>query len=229
MTARCLECQHTSSHNLFGKCRTPACRCRDYVPESTQGPVDPAPEGHTQVFRDPATNAPVAVPDEYIAAAERPYRAYKAHAGGMDWEEIAYLEKWPSAEAVAEAVKLYLREGRAIVGEFRRQEAIAMELGGLNMQMRSIWTKAMAGDIPANATALNIRRLRSQILGLLDREPGDSRDGGDPIPTTVVVGYNSYARDLRAITGETQTHWEDVIWDDDDPEGEPYLGVGATV
>lgn len=228
MTARCLQCDHASSHDLFKKCRTAGCSCRDYIPSTDAAPLEPTPDEHTIVVRDPVTEAPIAVPDAYIAAAERPFRAYLAHAGGANWEKIAFDEAYPSPEAAAEAVKMYLREGYAIVGNFRRVEALAMEVGRLNMQTEFLWGKAKGGSIPANMAVLSLARLRSQLLGLLEREVGDSVDG-EPLHTTVVIGQTSYTSDLRAIAGaDAEAEYDVIFFDDSDPDSEPYLGEGAT-
>ena len=76
----------------------------------------------------PGSERPVAVPEVIVLAAQRPYRAYKAHQSGKSWDEVAEQEKYPSAQSARADVRRYLTEGRALVTEWSRAEQLAIEL-----------------------------------------------------------------------------------------------------
>lgn len=233
----CKHCSHDTAHNYFGKCSTPACNCRRYQsdPQAPAGVSEfkakapkTAPDGAALVIRNPETNGPIAVPNEVIAEAERPYQAYLAHRAGMDWDAIAEVYEWPSGLAVASAVKRYLNEGKAIWGEHTRTEAIAMELARYNRAQLAIWDGVEKGDIPSIMAFATISRLRISITHMDEREAGDM--GNEPMPTTVVVGSAEYAAQLQAIAeGGAVLDSYSVVWDDSDPDSEPYLPSAATV
>lgn len=226
----CLACHHPKPHNIFGKCSSPGCGCKTYTfdPATPIPPKEPARDPEVvQVLRNQVTGAPIAIPDEIITFADRTYRAYRMHCGGKSWEAIALLETWTSAQEVATAVKRYLEEGAAVWGEFRRVEAIALEAARYNMLTDFVWKEAEAGNIPAVMAALAISKQRVAVLKLGEVQPGD--EGGDPLPTTVVVGEGTYLFDLKKIVDGPEAYYGRVVFDDDDPDSEPYLTDLGTV
>ena len=72
--------------------------------------LDDCPEkaGEVLVFRQPETGRPVAVPNEVVSEVERAYKAYQDKLTGKSWETIAVEGMWPSAQAAAREVQLYL-------------------------------------------------------------------------------------------------------------------------
>lgn len=219
----CLNCSHETGHNLFGKCRTPACSCASYVPDPKAGPPGPDIDplvGMTYVLRNPATNTPVAVPDEIIAEEDRPYRAHLLHLGGISWDEIAKLEFWPDGATAAAAVQRYLNEGRAVWADWRRAEGIATEVARLDALQAAVWRPAIAGNIPAVHEALGIIWKRIKLLRFDEREPGDTTDG-EPMPTTVVIGSTHYARELQVLVEGAQPARYNYTWAEDPM---PYQG-----
>jgi hypothetical protein len=230
----CKSCAHTTGHNQWGKCTTSGCTCRDYTPDLTAVPPPPPKpkkrdlEATVTALRNQATNAPVLIPDSIATEVDRQYNAYLAKQSGLSWDEIAKADGgWGSGRAAAAAVQAYLDEGRAVWADFRRVEGIALEADRLDRQTASVWEKAMTGDIPANGMLLAITRTRAQLFGWLEREAGDA--GEEPMPTTVVVASGSYIHDLKALVEGPQPVYDEVIWDDEDPESECYLDDGGTV
>lgn len=152
--------------------------------------------GDVIVMRNPNTGRPVAVPDEIVSQAEREYRAFKMSRAGKDWHEIAIHEQYPSAQAAAAAVKRYLDEGAAVVADFRRTEAISMEVARLNALQSAFWDAAQAGDTKAGALVFNIimGRVKLQKLDVLISE-----DEATQARTVVVASDDGYADSLREI------------------------------
>lgn len=157
----------------------------------------PSGEGEVLVFRGP-TGRPVAVPDEIVSEAEREYRAYTARLSGQSWAEIAVNEQWPSAEAAAAAVKRYLAEGKAVVGDLRRREALAMEMARLDALQSALWPQAMKGNVAHVGMALQVVNARVKLLGL---EQATEEEAG-AAETVVVPSDEGYLAALqRAASG----------------------------
>jgi hypothetical protein len=149
------------------------------------------------VFRN-QSGRPVAVPHEVVMEADRPYRAYHHHLGGMSWEAVADLERYPSVEAVKSDVKRYLDEGRSLIREFSRAQLMERELGRLDALQHAIWAPAMAGHLPSINTAHSLVMTRIKLLRL-DQDVRDE-EGTVNGRTVVVVPSDDegYARALGA-------------------------------
>ena len=150
-----------------------------------------------QIFRNPETGRPIAVPDEIVTEAEREYRAYKLHVQGLTWREIADREHYPNGGAASEAVKRYLDEGRAVVGSFRRPEVMAVEIAVLRAMRAALWDDATLLRKPAAVMA---------ILGTVDRMVKlfglDTADEADVTVQTVVVPSEDYIEQLRLAAAQ---------------------------
>jgi hypothetical protein len=229
----CASCGHETAHNQWGKCSTYGCTCRTYSPDDmAPKPAEPKKKARdvratVTALRNQVTNAPILIPDEIISEVDRTFWAYQQKQSGLSWDEIAIAGHWDSGRQVAAAVQRYLDEGRAVWADHRRVEGIALEASRLDRQTQAVWDKAMGGDIPANMTLLAITRMRAQLFGWLTREPGDS--GEEPMPTTVVVSSGSFIHDLKTLVEGPQPDYDEVIWEDDDPDSECYLADGGTV
>lgn len=204
MTATCENCRHACAHNFWGKCLVNGCTCRDYVgdigllsdPEVPEPPpaTTEAPTGGstTQVYRNPETGRPIAVPDEIIREEERPYRAYLRFRAGSTWEQIAQEEHWPDAAAVQATVKRYLDEGRAVVGEFTRNEMKAIQLDRLHGLVGALYPKALDGNLSAAAEVHKVIKTIMQSTG------SDKDEGTDELnPTTIVVASSEMLAKLQ--------------------------------
>lgn len=183
---RCRNCDHEIAHNVFGRCAEPGCGCRNYDPDRDSAVV---------AIRNPENLRPVLVPDEVVREVERSYGAYLDRLAGKSWAEIAAEKGWPSAEAASAEVKRYMDEGRAVLGQFARREAIAMEIARLDALQQAVWADAMAGKIPAVQQARGIITDRLRALGIGQGE----EESGDAVQTTLVVGDDSYADTLRQV------------------------------
>ena len=147
-------------------------------------PVEHAPEGHVLVFRRPDTGRPVAVPDEVVLAAERPYRAYCARLTGMSWEAVALEEGYPNARAAAAEVNRYLEEGKELVAQASAGALISLELARMDALQAAVWPMAMSGNLAAVGVAQNLIMNRVKIMGLeVLAEKGEAAGA----PRTVVV------------------------------------------
>lgn len=161
----------------------PSCPCSDK--KGTGGTV--------LVFRNEAER-PVAVPEDVVEEAERDYRAYKLWRQGLDWEEIAEREGYPTSDAAAATVKRYLDEGRAIMYELTRREIIADHVSRLRTYRAAMWD---AGVIERKPAAM------SQLLAIEDRwvkafglDQPDAEDNG---VQTVVVPSAEYLEWLQKV------------------------------
>ena len=144
-----------------------------------------------QVYRNPQTQRPVAVPDEIVSAAEREYRAWKLHTAGVSWNEIATREKYEDAQAAREAVKRYLEEAVAVVQDFSREEIVADHIGRLALMRHYAWKGVEAGKTASIAAALAIEDRWVKAFGLDQVEEGGANQ------QTVVVPSEEYVRELR--------------------------------
>lgn len=133
------------------------------------------------VFRNPETQRPVAVPEEIVSAAEREYRAWKAHTSGKSWVTIAAEEKYDSPEAARESVKRYLAEAVAVVQDFNREQIVADHVGRLALMRSYVWKGVEAGKTASIAQALAIEDRWVKAFGL------DQETGEDAATQTVVV------------------------------------------
>lgn len=193
--ATCLGCRHGNPHNWWGKCIINGCGCRDYEPNV--GLVDETERQvphETTVMRNPVTEQPIAIPDEIIAEAERPYAAYLDHVAGASWADIARAGKWPSAAAVAGAVKRYLDEGRAVYGDFTKSERLAILTSRLETLYAPQHKKAIDGNTGAATIALNILRTQAALWGL-DKPDGSEDTGAAPV--TIVISDSEYTQRLK--------------------------------
>lgn len=126
--------------------------------------MDEPKDGEVLVF--PGVDRPVAVPQEVVLEAQRPYRAYQAHEKGLTWEQIAAVEGYPSGRSVREDVRRYLTEGRALVQEWSRAELLSIEMARLDTLQAAIWDAAIGGKLPAVALVrdLIVTRIKMQKL-----------------------------------------------------------------
>lgn len=160
----------------------------------------PPGDNNVLVFRNGAQE-PVAVPAEVVTEAERAYRCYTAHLGGRSWEQIAMDERYPSALAAKSDVDRYMSEGKALVLESSQRDMLVLEVARLNALQMSVWPMATSGHIPSVAAAINIIKLRSQLVGL---DPDKMADQADQARTVVYVGKESedYIAGLKKAAAE---------------------------
>lgn len=200
----CGNCAHPDPHNRWGKCAAESCQCREpafpegHKPTAPRKSTPAAPlEGEVLVFRNPDTQRPVAVPDEVVAEAERPYRAYLLKRRGYSWHEIAQMEGWESWQAVSETVQQYLREGKAVVGELRRRELVALMIDRLEAGMNAVWPAAMEGKINA---VMAMRTLVMDEVKLLALDAGEETKTAEATTVVVLDGDETdYVGHLRAV------------------------------
>jgi hypothetical protein len=145
------------------------------------------------VYRNPV-GQPVAVPDDVVIDAERPYRAYLLRRQGMTWEDIAALEEYPSASAASHDVSVYLNGAAQLVTDRSRQSALLIELGRLDALLNSVWKMAMAGNLAAVNAAHSIVVTRLKTLKLDSVEAVDDQQS---IGSSVVIDSNDYTGGLR--------------------------------
>lgn len=172
----------------------PKCTCQATRPLGSDHmkPCPLAKDNVVQMYRNPETGRPVAVPDEIVAEAEREYRAYKAHCSGKTWRDIAIAEMYESADAAAAAVRRYLDEGRAVVQDFSRAEVVAAHLGRLMMLREAFWDEAMTEKkVSAGMFLLSVEDRWVKAFGL------DQPDAEDTTVQTVVVPSEDYIRELQ--------------------------------
>lgn len=145
-----------------------------------------------QLYRNPDTQQPIAVPDEIVSAAERDYAAWKTHTSGAPWTIVAEQHQYPSAEAAREAVSRYLEEAVAVIRGFTREQMVADHVGRLAAYRSALWTKAMQGNTQAIAMGLNIEDRWVKAFAL------DQADAEDTSGRTVVVASEEYIAELQA-------------------------------
>lgn len=171
-----------------GPARTPKLGSPEYremLDETEHSPPTPThPDGTVLVFRRPDTGRPVAVPDEVVLAAERPYRAYCARLTGMSWEAVALEEGYPSPRAAATEVNRYLEEGKELIAQASAGALISLELARMDALQAAVWPKAMAGNLAAIGISMNVIMNRVKIMGL---EVLAEKGEGAGSPRTVVV------------------------------------------
>lgn len=158
-------------------------------PLEEDAPPEPEPAegtkrvGSVLVFRDTAGD-PVAVPEEVVAQAERAWRSWQSHLGGMSWAEVASAEGYPNGEAAATDVALYLERGKAVVVERSLSDAMAVELGRLDALVRAHWAPATKkANHNSSMIVLNTIKLRAALIGLNPEHLGAGSSQG----RTVVV------------------------------------------
>jgi len=145
-------------------------------------------EGEVLVFRRPDNNRPVAVPDEVVLGAERPYRAYRARMTGMSWQQVAIEEGYTSPQAAALEVNRYLEEGRKLVSDASAGALINLELSRLDALQEAIWPAAMGGHLPSVSVTMQLVMSRVKLMGL---EVLAEKGEGTGAPRTVVVPMDS--------------------------------------
>lgn len=162
--------------------------------------TDKPPEGKVLVFRG-TMGDPIAVPDDVVTASERAYRCYQNRVGGLSWDEIAEIEKYPSAGAAKYDVDRYMREASSLVVESTQREMLVLELHRLDALQHSLWANAMSGHVPSAALCMNIIVNRAKLIGLDPDRMGAEADRH----RTVVVPTedDGYLSALMAAAGES--------------------------
>lgn len=164
--------------------------------------VDPdAPETTVLVVRG-HDSRPIAVPEDIVLAAERPYRAYMLKQAGHNWETIALAENYPSWKSARADVQRYLDEGSSVIADFTRKQLLELEIARLEQLQQAVWSIAMKGNLPAVNSALSIITTRAKLLRL----DQDIRDEDEAMTgRTVVVGTDEdgYRAGLQAASGVT--------------------------
>lgn len=153
-----------------------------------------------QIYRNPETQRPVAVPDEIVSAAEREYRAWKLHTSGKSWAEVAATEGYDDARAASAAVRRYLDEAVAVVQDFTREQVIADHLGRLAMYRQALWAGATAGKTQHVMASLAVEDRWVKAFGL---DQPDA-DGANQQTVVVIDSEGEYVRKLRAVAGEPE-------------------------
>lgn len=180
----------------LGAPHLPGCKqAVDVVPPALREPQAPPPNV-VQIYRNPETQRPVAVPDEIVSVAEREYRAWKLHTSGKSWTEVAATEQYPDARAASEAVRRYLDEAVAVVQDFTREQVIADHLGRLQMLRQALWAGAMAGKVQHVMASLHLEDRWVKAFGL------DQPDADGANQQTVVVPSPEYVRELQLASGD---------------------------
>jgi hypothetical protein len=163
-------------------------------------PLAEKKEGATVlVFRN-QVGQPVAVPENVVHEAERPYRAYRAHLAGKSWAEIAREERYADAGAAAYDVKRYVEEGKALITTRTRRDQLQLEVARLDALQAVVWDQAMTGHLPAIKEATNLIATRSKLLGLAEMA---ENEGGEDGPRTVIIpSSEDYEAGLRKAANE---------------------------
>lgn len=153
--------------------------------------------GKVLTFRNP-DGKPIAVPEEIVLEAERPYRAFKLHQQGLEWDLIATREGYPTPGAAEYDVRRYLREGKALVNDYTRREMLALEVARLNALQAKAWPQAMEGHLPSMMFCSDQIMRRIKVLKLDETQEGEEELSG---PRTVVVQVDpdDYTRTLTEI------------------------------
>lgn len=170
-------------------------------------PCPLAKDNVVQIYRNPETGRPIAVPDEVVTAAEREYRAYMAHIRGKTWTEVAAAEHYDSPEAAAAAVKRYLDEGRAVVQDFSRREVVAAHVGRLMAMRDAFWDAAV--EEKKTSALMGLLAIEDRWVKAFGLDVPDAEDTG---VQTVVVAHDDYIKSLQEA--------------DRDPDAEPEADAG---
>lgn len=151
--------------------------------------------GDVLVFRGKG-GTPVPVPEEIAHKANRPYRAYKLHSGGMNWFQIAEAEGYPNASAARYDVRQWLTEAQALVSDFSRREMLMFSVDQINQLQQSVWEKALEGHLPSWDRALSSVMSKAKLLKLDETMEGDEEQSG---PRTVVVHVDNFSATLEGV------------------------------
>ena len=156
------------------------------------------------VFRN-GVGQPVAVPEDIVVDAERPYRAYKAHLGGKDWATIAEQEGYPSASSAAYDVDRYMEEARSMVTARSQKQLLDLNVARLDYMLSQVWPGVEAGMLTAIKEARGIIMDQSKTVVAMAAVKDDS---ADEIRRTVVIygeqrdDKDSYIQQLQRAAGD---------------------------
>lgn len=213
----CVNCEHSNPHNLWGRCAVEGCTCRDFeLSLETYNPTDDSvtTASEVTVMRDPSTEAPIAIPAEIVAEADRVYKAYQDNLEGKTWTAI-YLEArgtanaWESPQAIAATVQSYLDRGRIVWGDFTANEMLAVKIAQLDLLLSKIMGKAMSGTMTAVSEARQIITKQIVLAGWAAPAREDANTGR---PTALVGmvrdGEGNYVADLKLVVDNTETDAE---------------------
>lgn len=154
-----------------------------------------------QIYRNPETDRPIAVPEDIVTEAEREYRAYKSSLRGKSWQQIAEEESYldergvPRGSIASAAVKRYLDEGRAVVANYTRAEVLATEVAVIREIRSAMWEGATTGRKPSHAMVVLATHDRMMKAFRLDQADED-----DVTVQTVVVPSEEFIAALREQT-----------------------------
>lgn len=213
----CVNCEHASPHNLWGRCSTPECGCTDlelsletYFPTEPDSTTEENTPETVMVTRDPVTETPVVIPSTVAIEGDRVYKAFHAHVHlGKTWPEIASdpEDPWESPQAVAAEVQRYLDRGRVIWGSFTANEMLALKIGQLDALLAGVWPKAIGGSL----THVNgARKIITEQIRYAGWGRPVQEEGADSNPDTVVGlpmvrdDDGAYVADLKMVVNNTR-------------------------
>jgi hypothetical protein len=158
-------------------------------------------DGDVLVFRGTAGD-PIAVPSDVVTAAERAYRCYQLRVGGKSWEQVAELEKYPSASSAKYDVDRYMEEARALVVEASQKEMLTLEVHRLDALQDALWLNAMSGHVPSAGMCMNLIMNRAKLTVEFRERVGADADHARTV--VVPVENDGYLQALMDAAGETQ-------------------------
>jgi len=182
------------------------------LPEDQPPSPPPDDTGNVLVFRNP-TGAPVAVPQEVVAAAQAVYKAYLDKVAGMSWDLVAFNHHYPTAAAARSDVERYIKEGAALVTDQSRQIVMELEVARLDALQIALWNHAMEGSVPAVSEVRQIIKTRADLVRSMDEKDAD------PTRTVVIpVSPGEYTAMLKDIVEREEAASPSLLPDSDDPD-----------
>lgn len=165
-----------------------------------QPPPDDEDTGAEVIAFRNSHGEPVVVPTDVATEAERAFRAYKLNRDGLDWQEIAMREQYPSARAAKADVDRYLAEGRALVVEKSAKEMLNLEMARLNHYTFQLRDGIEKGSIVALTEARHLVMARARLALALGAGLTENNDGGR---TVVISGETGqFIATLREAAGD---------------------------
>lgn len=131
------------------------------------------------------------------ADAERALRAYQLRATGTSWWDIAEelgVSEGQAARLVADQINTAAR----LVDDGAKRNLLALEVDRLDQIQRSLWDRAIGGDLRAVDAVLRIITTRAKILGL------ENATAATVTNNTIVVAGNTdeYIAALQRATSQ---------------------------
>lgn len=140
---------------------------------------------------------PFVLPDEFELEHEvqRPrwWYAQQLKMAGASWDEIAKSLGYANAQSAQTAVQ----KAKRVRSKEEMEDIVDLELERLDMLQLTVWRQALAGDLKAVQTVLNIMTLRMKFLGT-EKKPNEV--SATSTNTAIFIGgdQNEYVKQLQA-------------------------------